>query len=414
MWYDEESCEAEVLELQKAEAAKKPKKEEEATHPTHFHPPPPPGDESEGEEADHRQLNLSLLSRDRACGLSLSSPPRGTSFCWLPRPRAITEHQSLKCGGGGTEGEHQLLSLLREEEEQEGKEQLLLANLLLPPPPSLYWAIPGKLLGMGCPTHKQQLRFLQEQCGVRLVVNLQERCPPREWFPPSSFAARPLRSSSSSVAYSGFSSARGEGDSYVPFAEMDYEAIPVRSFGAPSFEQALHFVQLVHRVINHNANNTIPSSQQQKHQYRYNDSSSPSDDQRTEEDNAQAPSSHQQQQQHINTTNDNSDNQRRKEGRGEKRKDGAAAAVAVHCRAGKGRTGTMIACYFIYSEGISAEEAIQRVRSLSPLSIETKGQEAFIASFAQRLPQENTSSTCKRQGEQQTSQHNNVEATACM
>lgn len=58
--------------------------------------------------------------------------------------------------------------------------------------------------------------------------------------------------------------------------------------------------------------------------------------------------------------------------------------VVVHCRAGFGRTGTMLAV-FLVSEGTTPEEAICRVRYLRPGSIETHDQEAFIHQFASRL-----------------------------
>ena len=57
--------------------------------------------------------------------------------------------------------------------------------------------------------------------------------------------------------------------------------------------------------------------------------------------------------------------------------------VAVHCTAGKGRTGTVLAAYFVNS-GLSAREAIQKVRTLRPGSIETPGQEEAIAEFAEK------------------------------
>jgi atypical dual specificity phosphatase len=59
--------------------------------------------------------------------------------------------------------------------------------------------------------------------------------------------------------------------------------------------------------------------------------------------------------------------------------------VVVHCRAGFGRTGTMLAV-FLVSEGVSPEDAIRRVRQLRPGSIETSEQEAFIHQFASHLP----------------------------
>lgn len=58
-------------------------------------------------------------------------------------------------------------------------------------------------------------------------------------------------------------------------------------------------------------------------------------------------------------------------------------AVAVHCLAGKGRTGTMIACYLVY-KGAEPQEAIGRIRSLRPGSIETHSQELAVHEFAAR------------------------------
>ena len=52
-------------------------------------------------------------------------------------------------------------------------------------------------------------------------------------------------------------------------------------------------------------------------------------------------------------------------------------AVAVHCGAGFGRTGTILACYLVW-QGISAKEAISSVRILRPGSIETPEQEEVI------------------------------------
>jgi len=56
------------------------------------------------------------------------------------------------------------------------------------------------------------------------------------------------------------------------------------------------------------------------------------------------------------------------------------AQVGVHCRGGYGRTGTLIACYLV-AQGMTAVEAINLVRLRRPGSIETAGQEQFIAQF---------------------------------
>lgn len=58
--------------------------------------------------------------------------------------------------------------------------------------------------------------------------------------------------------------------------------------------------------------------------------------------------------------------------------------VAVHCAGGQGRTGTFLAAWFV-AVGMSAEEAIDHVRTLRPGSIETAEQLAIIAQYAQVL-----------------------------
>ncbi|HWV24530.1 MAG TPA: dual specificity protein phosphatase family protein [Thermomicrobiales bacterium] len=56
--------------------------------------------------------------------------------------------------------------------------------------------------------------------------------------------------------------------------------------------------------------------------------------------------------------------------------------VCVHCGAGLGRTGTLLACYLVKTEGLSPADAIAEIRRLRPGAIETRGQERAVESFA--------------------------------
>jgi atypical dual specificity phosphatase len=59
--------------------------------------------------------------------------------------------------------------------------------------------------------------------------------------------------------------------------------------------------------------------------------------------------------------------------------------VYVHCHAGCGRTGTLVACYLVYHHRLDADTAMARVRALRPCSIETDGQEDAVIRWAARM-----------------------------
>jgi len=61
--------------------------------------------------------------------------------------------------------------------------------------------------------------------------------------------------------------------------------------------------------------------------------------------------------------------------------------VVVHCGAGMGRTGTMLAVYLV-NGGDSAREALAQVRKKRPGSVETAEQEAIVYEYAEYLHKE--------------------------
>ena len=59
--------------------------------------------------------------------------------------------------------------------------------------------------------------------------------------------------------------------------------------------------------------------------------------------------------------------------------------VMVHCLAGLGRTGTLLACYLVKYQNMSADEATKKVRGERPGSIQSYPQEEIIFRFEKSL-----------------------------
>ena len=59
--------------------------------------------------------------------------------------------------------------------------------------------------------------------------------------------------------------------------------------------------------------------------------------------------------------------------------------VMVHCAAGMGRAGTILACYFVKYKKLTAKKAIEKIRNERPGSIQSEVQELAIGFFEKHV-----------------------------
>jgi atypical dual specificity phosphatase len=59
--------------------------------------------------------------------------------------------------------------------------------------------------------------------------------------------------------------------------------------------------------------------------------------------------------------------------------------VMVHCAAGKGRTGTVLAAYLVKNENLTAEQAIEKLRIIRPGSVQSVVQETAVSMYEKFL-----------------------------
>ena len=59
--------------------------------------------------------------------------------------------------------------------------------------------------------------------------------------------------------------------------------------------------------------------------------------------------------------------------------------VLVHCAAGKGRTGVVLAAYMIRKENLTAKQAIEKIRIMRPGSVQSIMQETTLSMYEKHL-----------------------------
>jgi atypical dual specificity phosphatase len=64
---------------------------------------------------------------------------------------------------------------------------------------------------------------------------------------------------------------------------------------------------------------------------------------------------------------------------------GSGRPVMVHCAAGKGRTGAVLAAYLVKKQNLTAEQAITKLRGMRPGSVQSVTQETAVAMYEKYL-----------------------------